>query len=251
MLLARVLFVPANYFSIKRAEAFQFSPSYLIPPPSTLLGAFARGLFLFKGLIAPKNEEQAKKIVVTTTVRALTPLARTGVILKRLRTLELRERQEKGKSFKPRSDAMVREIVFLPKMEAYYLIDEEEARRVFNENLDLQIKQILYSIDRLGDSESLVSVQSVHTIKVDAQKTDLEVLVNTVLAEKLAEVVSGDYIYTMMPDPIDRKRPMGYYVPLSVIQDRTDVYQPSKFKVKPKPNTLMIKLDEASILFTK
>jgi CRISPR-associated protein Cas5 subtype I-A len=116
MLLARALILPTNCFSVKRAEAFQYSPSYLLPPPSTLFGAFARGLFLLRGLSAPKNEENARKIIKTVTVRALSPLVRTGAIVKRLRTLEQREKEE---SFKPRTDAMVREIVSTHEFEAY------------------------------------------------------------------------------------------------------------------------------------
>ncbi|MEM2996207.1 MAG: type I-A CRISPR-associated protein Cas5a [Candidatus Bathyarchaeia archaeon] len=247
MLLAKVLFVPANCFSVKRAEAFQFFPSYLLPPPSTLFGAFARGLFLLKGFPAPQNEEYAKKMIITITARALTPLSRTGAIIKRLRTLELRG--ERGETFKPRTDAMVREIISTHKIEAYYLINEDEALKILGNDITIHIKRILYSIDRIGDSESLVSVQSVDLEEVDTKKPGSEVIVNTVLEDDLGEIISGNYIHTMMPYMFDRKRPKGYYIPLSIIEDRTDVYYPSEFILKPKNNALLVKLKDVSIIF--
>lgn len=261
MLLVKATFVPTNFFSVKRAESYQFAPSYLLPPPSTLLGAFARGLFLLKGMSAPKNEEEAASMIIAATIRALTPLARSGVILKRMRTLEPREETEK-EQFKPRTDAMVREVVSLPRMEGYYLLDENKASKSLGQEINVEIKRIIYSIDRLGDSESLVSVISVDISAVEAMKCPSEVNVNTTIEKDLTETVSGDYIYTIMPDLRDRRKPREYYVPLSVpkrtgvsertdIFVRTDVYHPSIFRVIPKENTLMVSSQEVFILFIR
>ncbi|MEM3449542.1 MAG: type I-A CRISPR-associated protein Cas5a [Nitrososphaerota archaeon] len=249
-LLVKVTFVPTNLFSIKRAESYQFASSYLLPPPSTLLGAFARGLFLLRGMPSPRNEEEAKAMIITATIRALTPLTRTGVVLKRMRTLELRDENEE-ESFKPRSDAMVREIVSLPKMEGYYLFNKKKVLESLGQEIESEIKRIFYSIDRLGDSESLVSVTSVVVNSVEAEKTSEKVEVNTVIEKDFTETVSGDYIYTIMPDLRDRSKPKGYYIPLSVDSKRTDVYYPSKFHVMPKENTFAVRAWDMSLVFAQ
>jgi len=253
MLLVKADLKPASYFSIKRAEAYQFFPSYVLPPPSTLLGAFARGLFLLRGMPAPDNEEVAKRMIVTATVRAISPLAKTGTLVKRLRTLEPREGEERKEGFKPRTDAMVREIVSSPHLEIYYVINEREASKNLGEHFNNEVKRIIYSIERLGDSESLVTVLSVQTMMVNVREPDPEVVVNTILVEDLVEKekVSGDYIYTIMPDMKDRRKPKGYFIPLVHNKDRTDVYNPSEFRVKPKTHTLMVKFNTTSILLLK
>jgi hypothetical protein len=94
-----------------------------------------------------------------------------------------------------------------------------------------------------------VSVTSVDVIKVEAANPSSEVTVNTILMWDLAEKAWGDFIHTTMPDLRDRKKPRGYYVPLSIDQERTDVYRPSAFTVVPRKNTFMIEVDGTSILF--
>lgn len=251
MLLVKADLTPASHFSIKRAEAYQFFPSYVLPPPSTLFGAFARGLFILRGMSSPDNEEVAGKMIATATVRAISPLAKTGALVKRLRTLEPREGEERKEGFKPRTDAMVREIVSSPHLEIYYVINEKEASKTLGKHFNDEVKRIIYSIERLGDSESLVSVSSVQTTMVNVEKPNSEVVINTILVEDLVEKVSGDYIYTIMPDMKDRRKPKGYYIPLVLNKDRTDVYNPSEFRVKPKIHTLMVEFNTTSILFTE
>ena len=248
MLLAKIILTPANFFSIKRAESYQYAPSYLLPPPSTLLGAFARGLFLLKRTPAPRNIQETEAMIITATARALTVLTRTSTILKRMRTLEPREEVEK-EAFRPRTDAMVREIVSLPRMECYYLLNKDETYDVLGGEVETELKRIAYSIDRLGDSESLVSVLSVDIITVEVKDPPPEVSVKTILEKDLTEEVSGNYIYTIMPDLRDRSKPKEYYVPLSTVPERTDVYHPSAFSIKPKKNVSMVKAYDVPILF--
>jgi CRISPR/Cas system-associated protein Cas5 (RAMP superfamily) len=145
---------------------------------------------------------------------------------------------------------MVREIISLPKLEVYYILDEDKVRNQLGEKAEVELRKIIYSIDRLGDSESLVTAASVNVIKVSATAPSSEVIVNTVLAEDLIDSIEGEYIYTAMPDMRNRKKPKGYYIPLSIIKERTDVYCPSSFRVRPKKETLMVKIDETSILFS-
>jgi CRISPR/Cas system-associated protein Cas5 (RAMP superfamily) len=130
-------------------------------------------------------------------------------------------------------------------------LDKDESFKSFGKEYETEIKRIIYSIDRLGDSESLVSVKSVDVNIVEAEKpSSEEVKVNTLVEEDLVKSVSGDYIYTIMPDLRDRSKPKKYYVPLFAYSERSDVYRPSEFNVLPKENTLMVKAQDVILLFT-
>jgi CRISPR/Cas system-associated protein Cas5 (RAMP superfamily) len=130
-------------------------------------------------------------------------------------------------------------------------IDEDEALKTLGNDVERLIEGILFSFDRIGDSESLVSVKSVELENVCIEKPDSEVVVNTVIEEELGNIISGSYIYTIMPSMFDRKQPKGYFVPLSVMEDRTDVYFPSEFTVKPKKDVNFVKTKDISILFSR
>ncbi|ASJ12049.1 type I-A CRISPR-associated protein Cas5a [Thermococcus thioreducens] len=151
VLLVRLRF---PFYSVAR-RSFQVRTSLILPSPSALKGALARGLVLLRGADGENLDDVARKAVEeldeklvdakAVGVAPLTPMVKTAFLLKRLRNLEKGSKPEKD-------DAMRREYVFTKELLVAYIfknLTEEE------KNLYLRAAML---IDTLGDTESLSTV---------------------------------------------------------------------------------------------
>jgi len=151
ILLVRLRF---PFYSVAR-RSFQVRTSLLLPSPSALKGALARGLVLLNGIKGKNLDEVARKAVKdveeklvdvrAVEVASLTPLVKTAFLLKRLRNLEKGSKPEK-------SDAMRREYVFTRELLVAYVF-----RTLSEEEKELYRKAAML-IDTVGDTESLATV---------------------------------------------------------------------------------------------
>jgi len=236
--------IRAPLLSIKQPLAYQVAPSTLLPPPSTLLGALARGLAELEPHSQSCGEEffadhlsLLSKVVDAAVVRPL-PDARgicTYVILSRFRgLLEKKEMDEK----KAR-DAMRREYFFISELAAYYVINAEELEK---QGLTPEhLKRAANLIPRLGDTESLCSVVETHMLE-GTVKDCREAMVNTMVKEDFVTEAEGDYIITPMTDEnfrVSMRTPKmkKFYLPLKSAELRVGgrrfaIYEPSEFRVK-------------------
>ncbi|MBP1912224.1 type I-A CRISPR-associated protein Cas5a [Thermococcus stetteri] len=148
VLLVRLRF---PFYSVAR-RSFQVRTSLILPAPSALKGALARGLVLLRGADGENLDDVARKAVEEIDgklidaraigVAPLTPMVKTAFLLKRLRNLEKGSKPEKD-------DAMRREYIFTKELLVAYIfkdLDEEE------KNLYLRAAML---IDTIGDTESL------------------------------------------------------------------------------------------------
>lgn len=147
------------FFSLKHIESYQVAVSYPVIFPSTLVGAFGYALSL---LGECKGDECSKaysnyilkaREFVNESRRTIIS-SKFPVILKRFRTLEHKGNNynlpEKIDKISKSTDAMVREYVFTPERDFVFIVKNDK-------EIDV-VKKALRLIDRLGDSESLVSV---------------------------------------------------------------------------------------------
>lgn len=183
-------------FSLKLPLAFQVADTSLLPSPSSLRGALAKTLAYFHPFSGNDFQEaveqwmlRVEEFVPYVTVKPESEIMKGSVILSRLRTLEQRGRED------PR-DAMRRGITFIHCVKACYVINEEKAKKVLGEDALDQIKEALWLIDRVGDTESLSNVYSVEG-PLDLSLVGDEGEINTITNESLVELIGQAYIDSM------------------------------------------------------
>ncbi|AMM53710.1 type I-A CRISPR-associated protein Cas5a [Pyrococcus kukulkanii] len=140
-------------YSVAR-RSFQVRTALLLPSPSALKGALARGLILLRGAEGSTLDEVAEKTIreleeKLVDVRAVSaaplgPLVKNAFLLKRLRNLESEKNPEKD-------DAMRREYVFTTELLVAYIF-----RELSEEEKALYWKAAML-IDTIGDTESLAT----------------------------------------------------------------------------------------------
>ncbi len=183
-------------FSLKLPLAFQVADTSLLPSPSSLRGALAKTLAYFHPFSGNDFQEaveqwmlRVEELVPYVTVKPESEIMKGSIILSRLRTLEQRGRED------PR-DAMRRGVVFIHRIKACYVVNEEKAKKELGEDALDQIKEALWLIDRIGDTESLSSVSDVEG-PLDLSLLGDEEEINTITNESLVELIGQAYIDSM------------------------------------------------------
>jgi CRISPR-associated protein Cas5 subtype I-A len=162
----------------KELLSYQVAICPPLPLPAALLGALIRAYArLDRDVSKDKVDEAAveylqrlKEYGISATCK-LSPgssLIKGAVLLKRFRTLEATP--PKGEE---KSDAMRREYVFHNKLDIFYLFDSPP--HDFK-----KIEQAGYLIDRIGDTESLITVEEIITVSNQNPVDDQKVEINTV-----------------------------------------------------------------------
>ena len=247
-------FIATIYFpilSLKQPLAFQVADTNLLPSPSSLRGALAKSLAYFYQNFFNGSDFQSliekwlrkiENVVPYVTAKPETMIIKGTVILSRLRTLEQRGRTE------PR-DAMRRGITFLQKIKACYIVDEKQAKKELGEDALEKIKHSLWNMDRVGDTESLISVSEVLgplSLKLLGTEGD----VNTVTNYDLAGTLDGplidnmDFImtYEATGKNKDVKKPKysrTHFLPFSAEKiGKFIVYKPKEYRVRTKRDVI-------------
>jgi len=170
------LYLPV--FSVRDVESYQVAVSVLVPLPSTVVGAVGAVLGRMGYCRGDECLKEARRRI--RLARAVAPTAaKSPVVLRRLRgVLEEGKLPDSVKDITRDvaglSDAMTREYVFAWRLA---LILEGDVKR-----------EHLYLIDRLGDSESLVSVVDV----AEVEPVECTGRVNVVVKSRV--VRGGDYM---------------------------------------------------------
>lgn len=226
------------YFSISYGEAYQYKPSYILPPPSTLLGALGRALTIYKNIGWPKNLEILKKFIIDITASPLSPAVKTSAILTRMRI-----EKEKGM----RKDAMVREYISLCKLSCIFLLNMDNLTKELNVDTLIKISNL---IDRIGDTESLCSVtlSKISSIKVLKER---EIKMNTYVRNDLLEKISGDYMIVKMPSLENPKEAINMCLPMSVDKERPSLYIPTYFQATLNEKSQAILIEDRYMVVTE
>ncbi|MEM4489203.1 MAG: type I-A CRISPR-associated protein Cas5a [Desulfurococcaceae archaeon] len=243
--------INAPIFSIKHPETFQIAASLPIPQPSSLVGALAYCIGTEQG-IGLRAQEIVEEIVAAARGKLVSEVAITNpVILRRFRILD------KG----------IEEGDFKKSCEALHLGDFDTFRNILEKKLTDALyreyispailkciwilrtaleSKVLYLLQRLGDTESLVSVTeawstSCEILSVDEVTTDYPFT----LDDSAIDTIQGDYTVLKMCD--EKRRLKLFYVPCKkeVRSTPTGVkyftYIPTKINVKfKKPRTVFV-----------
>ena len=204
------------FYSIGK-RSFQVRTSLLLPPPSTLKGALAKGVILLKGIKGDTLDEIAeatikeleKKLIYVGAKPYRSVIVKSPVLLKRLRNLEDPKKPEK-------SDAMRREYTFVREILAVYVFKgitaEEKAL----------YQKAAYLIDQLGDTESLGSVINAEFIEIQEKAAPIRLYVPVKSLR-----VSGYFLVENMFENSDfgkKVKEIPYYLPLEEVRYRRAVY---------------------------
>lgn len=167
---AVVAVIKSLFFAIKLPLAYQMAVSYPLPPPTTLIGALACSYSKIHDIQTSWEGdgfiEDCVRYVLDSlrlvTVKPLSPIWRKSFLLSRLRVLEKSTSKVEGKRL---SDAMTREY-FGGRLALVYVFNDEK--------FATDAYKALYLVERVGDTESLVSVESVQFAEVEPLKSSSE-----------------------------------------------------------------------------
>ncbi|MFP3203173.1 MAG: type I-A CRISPR-associated protein Cas5a [Sulfolobus sp.] len=202
------------FFSIKRYDTYQISYSYIFLMPSSIVGSIGNSLALLGECKGEDCINLARKIVKKAREyfpRKIT-FSKSPVILKRVRgMLEDKEMPKSLAEFVSSSDALVRE----------YVVSEERNILILTDKPS-QIIEAVKIMDRLGDSESLLSVIYVKESKIgECEKEDG---VNVMIKNEIVSQESrGDQITVDGFDELGKKS--VFYIPVEV----------KGYSIKPSP----------------
>ncbi|HWP46852.1 MAG TPA: type I-A CRISPR-associated protein Cas5a [Candidatus Limnocylindrales bacterium] len=187
-----------------------------LPLPAALLGALIRAYARLDRSVSKDKVDKAaveylerfKKYGISATCKLSSDssLIKGAILLKRFRTLEATP--PKGEE---KSDAMRREYIFHNKLDIFYLFDSppDDFKK---------IEQAGYLIDRMGDTESLITVEEIITVNNQNPVNDREVEINTVTPfDLLDEHPSNGMIWNGLAESIypgREARPGAFVLPL-------------------------------------
>jgi CRISPR-associated protein Cas5a/b/c len=176
-------------------QSYQVRQSLLLPSPSALKGALAKGIILLSGKKGNNLDEIAKKTIEELDNKLIyvgakpykSSLIKNPILLKRLRNLEDQKNPEK-------SDAMRREYVFAREILAIYVFKG----KLSVEEKNLMLKAV-YLVDQLGDTECVGSIVKAEWVEVNEEKTPLKVYVKFKKVSKMD--INGGIIENMLETP--------------------------------------------------
>jgi CRISPR-associated protein Cas5 subtype I-A len=221
-------------FSIKHPETFQIAASLPIPQPSTLIGALAYCLGIQKE-VGLKTQEIVKKDVIVAKAKLMSDATVVNpIILRRFRVLD------KGFERKGREEGD-----FMRALSAYKEGDIDTFRRIVEGTLTDALyreylspatlkcvwilkspieSKILYLLQRLGDTESLVNVAEAWSAECKTERLDK---------------TSTSYYFTALQDVISAVH--GNYTVIRMCNENRELklyYVPCKKEIRNTPSGL-------------
>jgi CRISPR-associated protein Cas5a/b/c len=205
-----IITIRAPLISIKRLDVYQVALTYPFLPPSSIIGSIAFSMSVL-GLCEPAN--------CLTYIRNLITHAReffikdyrvtfSPFILKRFRkVLEEKRLPKNPDEITKFSDALVREYTYSQRR--FIILN-------IKDKVDI-IKEAIFLIERIGDTESLISIEDVR--EEDAEECNKSI--NTVMHASRVSNAKGKY--TLIKAYDEKGRLENFAVPLYLIGDYYEV----------------------------
>ncbi len=200
-------------FSVRAFPGSAVQPSFLIPPPSTIIGALTKGImwnvskelfFVSDGIVSPiyRFIEDYWPFYITVLVDTDLAPARTKIAIRYMTGIYQAKLtvEQWAKSLMPAQ-------FFAPVQVGYTVIPGSSLYIIYIGD-KLPPKTALWSLNRLGSKESMVSVIDVYTYEVEAteiKKDDKVEVVNTCTPSFLIkDITEGMYIVEEIPFPLSK-----------------------------------------------
>ncbi|OYT52858.1 MAG: type I-A CRISPR-associated protein Cas5 [Desulfurococcales archaeon ex4484_217_2] len=243
---------------VSRVTPFSKSRRVLkYPPPTTLIGALSYPINYF--LKKPENishylsSANILKGVVVSAHASLNASATIVGDINRVYWYHLARKMAK-------TDAVALEKIYLtcknglefPILNVIYVIDPEKMRKVLDAQWDSVLKALAWSINRIGQKESMVSVVDVSTAK--AAPLNLKVIETSyyIPFPIVESIIEGEYtIENYVPPVTDIGEYTGvpripYIIPYSFIKSNQ-----TRVKLKVKENAVVLKINGEYVAFPK
>ena len=230
--------ISPSFFSIKVPEAFQVADTYVLPPPSTIAGAFAYSYAIWKNI----DFQEALRVFADFSnwyfVKPLSEIMISSIILRRVRILQaaygavdIKKEVKKLSEIQPNAVEVLDKAGLLRKkaprrsellrvlrdagLDYYYSYYEEKMfdalfrRYAFTPKLYIAAflpnlnERFPLSFTRLGDTESYVTVNRVEYIEdfetIDEKEAELDsYAVLSYRDKKILTLISGDVFIQKM-----------------------------------------------------
>lgn len=245
-------------FSVQRPLSYQIGDSLILPQPSTLVSALAFCLSRAQSnTVQDFGDEYLRNLIefvrkglVRVTIKPLTPLISTPILLSRLRTLEWTTNEIEGKisDGKKLTNVVIREYVF-GVFSIYFLFTDDEIAEKSIKFLPL--------ISRVGDTESLTSVTRIERATLIGREKSGSI--DTYTPSSWLEITSENFVISKLckedyakyrveeikgkPADVARKRlelflkfSEDFYLPLAVEKAIRNylIYKPTAFLAETK-----------------
>ncbi len=214
--------------------------SYLLPPPTTIIGALAYGLRRTMKLPEEENgfsgAESLRRATVSVNIRVNGALSEFMDVSK---IWWFRERERKMKF-----DAVALGKVYAPSAigEAIIIFDKASLKEVFGEEFIKKIVLSAHSISRVGSRESIVNVENVSYGEPGVYKASGKVETKHSFWRECAKKIVGDRIESKVID--FRVTPIGNYLKpkwgVMVYPYSSAKKKPTILEVVPSENTLVL-----------
>lgn len=255
--------VRPQLFSIRRPLSYQVADAFILPQPSSLVGALASCLAKLGFRAIKVGDEYVKALInyvlkglVRVAIKPVSPVMASPVVLSRLRVLEknLEELEIEGRV----SDAMIREYVY-GSFILYFVFHNNE--------LSSKAQKALFLLERIGDTESLVAIESVNLCSLKELKETADI--DTSTRADWVESISGNFVAVRMYtedfacevkrvgrekeklkntktylNELRKKYERMFYLPLKAEVLRNRLYFiPTSFRAQPKPGFKVIEAE--------
>jgi CRISPR-associated protein Cas5 subtype I-A len=256
--------INAPIFSIKHSEVFQIAASLPIPQPSTLVGALAYCLGVQQGIGLEAQKIVKKNVVIARAKLISDVVAINPIILRRFRILD-KGFESKGKGEeKPFEKALsilqegnfdtFRKIIEETLTDALYreYLSPATLKCVWILRSPIESK-ILYLLQRLGDTESLVNVAEAWSAECKVERLDKASTSYYFTAlQNVVNAVHGNYAAIRMCDE-GRELKLNYVPCKKEIRSTPDglkyfVYAPAKVDVELKEPREVYVINEECII---
>lgn len=251
-------------FSIKHPETFQIAASLPIPQPSTLIGALAYCFGVQQG-IGLEAQKVVKKSVVIARAKLVSDAVTTNpIVLRRFRILDKGFESKKKEEEKPFERAFsilqegdfdtFRKIIEQTLIDALYreYLSPATLKCVWILKSPIESK-ILYLLQRLGDTESLVNVTEAWSAECKVEHLDkISTSYYFTVLQDIVSAVHGNY--TVMRMCNEERELKLYYVPCKKEIRSTPsglkyfVYTPAKVNVEMRKPQEVYFVDEECII---
>ena len=261
-LTALIAKISAPIISIRHSETFQIAATLPVPQPSTLVGALAYCLGTFTGIGLDAIEQIGKKIIAARA-KLLSEIAIIApIILRRFRILDKGLEGKTGEKPFQKACENLRKGNF---NEFRRILESELTDALYREHLsqasfkciwivkEPMDNKLLYLLQRLGDTESLITVTEAWTSECILEKADAFSTDYPFPAERKNLIeISGDFSLMKMCDETGEKR--MFYIPckkrIGIARDGSKyfAYAPTKINARFKGGTEILLADEEVIM---
>ncbi len=199
---ALVSSIKTTFYSYKSPGTFQVMKTNILPSPNAIVSALAKSLVYLDYLSYSPNIVDKVWSIVRACAASLEEHIVVNAVLLRVFRHDLfgrrRGRSTPVEAFYSAKDAMLRQFVLGRRYKVCLVINEEASRKLLGIGHVKKLVEALYAVSTLGDTESIVTVESVEVRDAKPVKGVKSVKTMFYVPEEcVSQLISGSFIREM------------------------------------------------------